>query len=310
MSKRVLLFPGQGIQFVGMADTFAKFKWNSEILNRVDDSLGFPVISNQLTKLMREGPEEQLNLTEYAQPAIMTSSILHWKYMSEMYGIMESSFSFALGHSLGEYTACVIGGAISIEDGVKLAYIRGKSMQEAVNGLSIRMTAVMASEAIVRKALSEVTFDGTCEIAGINHDRQVVLSGTRDSVDLIADYIKKHYKVPVKHLNVSAPFHCKLMKPAADRIKIELEKITVLSSKLPVISNATSLPVVTPDEIKKSLVDNIVNPAMFLRGMEYVLSHGCSLFTEYGSKKILSGLASKIIQDRKLDGLAVDIHDK
>ena len=224
-----------------------------------------------------------------------------------MTGVAEKNFSFALGHSLGEYTACVVGGALSIEDGVKLAYIRGKTMQESVAGLSIRMTAVMASEAIVRQALGEVSFEGICQIAGINHDRQVVLSGTRESVDLISEYIKTKFKVPIKHLNVSAPFHCKLMKPAADRIREELEKMEVHDSSLPIISNATSRPVVKASDIKQSLVDNIENPAMFLRGMEFVMSQGCTLFSEYGSKKVLSGLALKIIQDRKLDGLSVDI---
>lgn len=227
-----------------------------------------------------------------------------------MFGIGEENYRYAVGHSLGEYTASVIGGALSIEDGVKLANIRGKSMQDAVSGLSIRMTAVMASETIVRKALGEVAFDGICQIAGVNHDRQVVLSGTRESVDLISEYIKVNYKVPVKHLNVSAPFHCKLMKPAADKIREELENVQVHDSQIEIISNASNLPVTKAADIKKSLVDNIENPAMFLKSMEFVLNKGCSLFSEYGSKKVLSNLAQKIIQDRKLDGLHVDMSEK
>jgi [acyl-carrier-protein] S-malonyltransferase len=311
ISKRVLLFPGQGIQGVGMCDAFSKYTWNSVILERVDEALQFSVGSMQLSKLMREGPEDQLNLTEYAQPAIMTSSIvsatqLHWHYLKEMYGISETNFCYALGHSLGEYTACVIGGAISIEDGVKLAYVRGKSMQEAVVGLSTRMAAVMASQSVVRQALSEIAVDGICEIAGINHDKQIVLSGTRESVDKITEHLKKNFKVPVKNLNVSAPFHCRLMKPAAERVEKELESMKINKSVVPVISNATSLPVTEPDEIKKSLVDNIVSPAMFLRGMEFVLQKGCFVFKEFGSKKVLSGLVGKIIQDRKLEGIAVE----
>ena len=242
--------------------------------------------------------------------SIVISNQIHWHFMKEMYGIMESNFSFALGHSLGEYTACVIGGSLSIEDGVKLAHIRGKSMQEAVKGLSIRMTAVMSTEAVVRKALAEVAFEGTCQIAGINHDKQVVLSGTREAVDLISDYIKTNFKVPFKHLNVSAPFHCKLMKPATERIKEELSNMEVNDSRIPVISNATSQPLVKAKDIKQSLVDNIENPAMFLKSMEFVLSQGCTNFSEYGSKKVLTGLAGKIIQDRKINGISLDVSDK
>jgi [acyl-carrier-protein] S-malonyltransferase len=226
--------------------------------------------------------------------------------MKEVYGAMESDFSYALGHSLGEYTASVVGGAISIEDGVKLAYIRGKTMQEAVNGVSIRMTAVMTSETVVKKALSEVAFEGTCQVAAVNHDKQVVISGSRDSVDQVSEYIKSKYKVPIKHLNVSAPFHCKLMKPATEKVREELEKMKVGDSKLPIISSGHSVPISDAKGIRQSLVDNIENPAMFLRGMEYVMNQGTCSFTECGTKKVLSTLALKIIQDRKLEGYSVD----
>ena len=258
---------------------------------------------------MKEGPEPELNMTEFAQPAIMTSSILHWYYLKHMYGAREQDFTFALGHSLGEYTACVVGGALTIEDGVKLANIRGKAMQKAVEGLSIRMSAVAGSEQAVRKALAEVKFDGICEIAGINHDKQVVLSGTRTAVDAVTGYLKETQKIRSTHLNVSAPFHCKLMKPAADRVKEELLKLNLENSKIPVVSNAHTRGVKDSAQIRESLVDNIDNPALFLRGMEYVVNEGANLFTEVGAKRVLTNIVNKIIKDRKLEDLVLDLNN-
>ncbi|CAG9328109.1 FABD [Blepharisma stoltei] len=301
MIKRVLLLPGQGIQFVGMVEQFEQYPWCSEILAHVDEALGLP-----LSKLMKEGPESELNLTEFAQPAIMVSSILHWNYLNQAHGIKPTDFAYALGHSLGEYSACVISGALTIEQGVKIAYIRGKAMQESVEGLAIRMTAVAASEETVRNTLNEIKIDGICEIAGVNHDKQVVLSGTRDSVDTVTNYLLEKYEIPVKSLNVSAPFHCRLMKPAADRVKEELDKMDVKPSQIPVISNTHSKGFTDPQEIKQSLVDNITNPAMFLRGMEFVLSNGSNMFTEVGAKRVLSNIVTKIMKDRSLAGLALD----
>jgi [acyl-carrier-protein] S-malonyltransferase len=310
ISKRVLLFPGQGIQSVGMCDSFAKSAWGTNLLERIDSALGF-----SLSKLMSEGPEPKLSLTEYAQPAIMASSLvtstqLHWQHMKEAYGTSEEQFSYALGHSLGEYTACVVSGALSIEDGVRLAHIRGQAMQNAVSGLSTRMAAVLATEASVRQALSEITFPGICEIAGINHDRQIVLSGTQESVDIVTDHLKQKYKAIVKNLNVSAPFHCRLMKPAAERVRQELLQIEVKKSVIPVLSNAMCKPISEPEEIRKSLEENVVKPALFLRGMECVLRNGCTLFKELGSKRVLSSLVAKIIEDRRISGVFVDEADK
>ena len=179
-------------------------------------------------------------------------------------------------------------------------------MQEAVKGLETQMTVVSISESIVRKSLNEIKINGVCEIAGINHDQQVVLSGTKDSVDAIVDYIKTEYKVPCKNLNVSAPFHCKLMQPAADEVKRELEHIHVNQSNIPIMSNAHTKSISSPDDIKQSLIDNIANPALFLKGMEYVVGQGASLFTELGPKKLLINIVSKIVKDRKLNDLILD----
>ena len=252
---------------------------------------------------MTEGPAEELNLTENAQPAIMVASIvslkqLHWAYLRHMHGVSVSSYSYALGHSLGEYTANVLGESISLEDGVRLANIRGKAMQEAVQGLAIRMTAVSASEATVRGVMNDISIDGVCEIAGINHDQQVVLSGTKDSVDTVADYIKTTFKVPCKALNVSAPFHCKLMKRAAEVVRKELENMQVNDSAIPVMSNAHTKGVTEANEIRQSLVDNIASPALFLKGMEHVVEKGASLFSELGPKKLLINIVAKIAKDR------------
>lgn len=260
---------------------------------------------------MSEGPVEELNLTEFAQPAIMVSSLvtvmqLNWAYYRHMYGVTVDSFQFAFGHSLGEYTANVIAGSLTIEEGVKLARLRGKAMQQAVQGLAIRMTAVAASESKVRSALAEVRTEGICEIAGINHDHQVVLSGTQGAVDATAEYIKEKYKVATMKLNVSAPFHCQLMRPAAEVVQRELSKITVKDAAIPVISNAFTVALQDADELKKSLVENISNPALFLKGMEYVMAHGANLFTELAPKKLLINLVSKIAKDRNLQDLILD----
>ena len=223
-----------------------------------------------------------------------------------MHGVSLDSFAFALGHSLGEYTANVVAESLSLEDGVRLAHVRGKAMQEAVKGLSIRMTAVAASEQTVRQALTELKLDGVCEVAGINHDQQVVLSGTQEAVDAAAQYIKTQFKAPCKSLNVSAPFHCTLMKPAAEAVQKELELIQLNDARIPIISNAHTRGVTDATEIRQSLVDNVANPALFLKGMEYVVGQGASLFTELGPKKLLINIVSKIVKDRKLNDLILD----
>ena len=173
-------------------------------------------------------------------------------------------------------------------------------MQEAVKGLAFRMSLVGASEETVRQVLSIAQLDGVCEISGVNHDQQVVLSGTQTAVDEVTRVMKDKFKVSCRNLDISAPHHCTLMKPAAEVVRKELNMIEVKDSVFPIVSNANSKNVDTADDIRKSLVDNVASPAMFLKNLEFVVNGGANLFTELGPRKLLINLVSKIAKDREL----------
>lgn len=256
---------------------------------------------------MREGPEDELILTQNAQPAIMASSILHWNTLHQVYGARLNDFQFALGQSLGEYSAAVITEAISLEEGVKLAHVRGKAMQAAITGEEVRMCALKLSVDKVRQALKEFKVNGVCQISGVNHDQQTVISGQMKPVEAFTNYLKENYKAKYVMLKVSAPFHCPLMKPAVDIISNYLLDKTLADPKIPVISSATGLPITKGADLKASLVANIIDPAMFLTGFETCLAEGSNIFLELGSKRVLTNIVSQIIRDRKLKSIDVDL---
>jgi [acyl-carrier-protein] S-malonyltransferase len=249
---------------------------------------------------MREGPEEELNLTEHAQPAIMASSVLHWNTLKHLYGIRLTDFDFALGQSLGEYSAAVIAGALSLEEGMKLANVRGKAMQTAVTGEAIRMCALKLPENTVRSALADFSVSGVCQISGVNHDLQTVISGQKDAVEAFVQFLKERHGAKGVYLNVSAPFHCSLMQPAADMISKYLSDKTFADPEIPVISSATGQPLTSGSDLKESLVANIIRPAMFLTGFEKCFAEGANTYVELGSKRVLTNIVRQITRSRDL----------
>jgi len=296
------MLPGQGIQFVGMTERFEGYAWNKAVLQRIDSALGY-----SLSKLMREGPEEELNLTENAQPAIMASSILHWNTIQNLYGTRLTDFEFALGQSLGEYSAAVITESLSIEEGVKLANVRGKAMQAAVTGEEIRMCALKASHKQISEALDTFKPSGVCQISGVNHDQQTVISGQKQPVEAFVAHLKETHAIKGVFLNVSAPFHCSLMQPAADLISNYLKDKALADPRIPVISSASGQPVTSGSVLKESLVANIIKPALFLAGFETCTNSGTNTYAELGSKRVLTNIVSQIVKGRQLSSVTVDL---
>ena len=217
---RAILFPGQGSQYVGMgSDFYNRFDLAKKIFNTVDETLGF-----SLSKFILNGPENKLQLTQNTQPAIMTVGVTIFNVLRQEFGLNLNNARFFAGHSLGEYTALVCGGSLTIERAAYLLHERGKSMQDSVHPGQGSMIAVLGMTIDeVEKEISLLPKEETCEIANDNSNSQVVVSGKKTAIDILSENLKKKKKKGII-LPVSAPFHCSLMKKAADNMNIELMK--------------------------------------------------------------------------------------
>lgn len=290
--KHIALFPGQGSQSVGMGKPF--FEQSSvgkAVFEEADKVLGF-----SLTKLCFEGPLEQLTLTKYAQPAILTASIAAFRHK----GIMPVA---AAGHSLGEYSALVAANAIDFSDAVMLVHKRGTYMQESVEPGAGKMIAVLGpTPEEITAAISKVTV-GVKEIANLNCPGQTVVAGDVTGVDaLSAELIAAGAKVIP--LNVSAPFHCSLMKPAADKLAADLDAINFRDPEFLVYANFTAQPVKSAAEVRAALKAQVCAPVRWTESMINALKDtGVTTTVEYGAGKVLSNLMKRI--DSKITRLEV-----
>ena len=293
--NRAFVFPGQGSQAVGMgAELAGAFAAAREVFEEVDD-----VLSQRLSKLMFEGPEDELTLTENAQPAIMAASLAVVRVLNREGGIrLAEKASLVAGHSLGEYSALAAIGALSLADTARLVKRRGQAMQEAVPvgegamaaliGLDLEAAAEVAKEA----AQGEI-----CTPANDNAPGQVVLSGHKTAVERALEVAQARGAKRAIMLPVSAPFHCALMAPAADVMAAALAEVTVLPPRLPVVANVTARATEDPDEIRSLLVQQVTG---LVRWRECVLSmrdSGVEVLMELGAGKILSGLTRRIDRD-------------
>ncbi len=298
---RAILFPGQGSQYVGMgSDFYKKFDLVKKIFSTVDESLGFP-----LSKLILEGPEEKLKLTENTQPAIMTVGVSIFNVLNKEFGLNLNNSKFFAGHSLGEYTALVCSGSLSLEKAAYLLNERGKSMQEAVPVGQGGMIAILGmSIEEVEKEINLLPKDDVCEIANDNTTGQVVVSGKKINIDILNSNLKKIKKKGII-LPVSAPFHCSLMKKAAEKMKEKIESTNFLNLKPNIISNVTAKEESDINKIKPLLVDQITSRVRWRESVNYMINQGVSEFLEIGPSKILSGLVKKLNSNVKISNINV-----
>ncbi len=285
--KTALLFPGQGSQRVGMGrDLAVEFDVAKRTYEEADDVLGF-----SLSKLCFEGPEDELTLTKFTQPAILTTSIAVLRALRDK-GL---SFDIVAGHSLGEWSALVAAGALELRDAVKLTHLRGTYMQEAVPVGQGSMAALIGAELEqTRKLCAESSRPGEpVEPANLNGAGQIVISGHTDAVDrAIAGSKAAGIKRAIK-LQVSAPFHCSLMKPAADRLAAALADIATSTPSVPVVANVTAEPTQDPTRIKQLLVQQVTAPVRWEESVLAIEKLGVTTAYELGSGAVLKGLVGK-----------------
>lgn len=289
MKKVAFMFPGQGSQTVGMArDFYEAYPEMQALFHQADEVLDFP-----LTKRMFEGPGEALTETDVAQPALLLSSIVASRILQEK----EIESVMAVGHSLGEYSALVAAGALQLEDALKLVHVRGKLMEEAFPKGKGSMKAVLGlKQHEVEETLRHLDEDTAVDIANINSPGQIVISGSVEGLSKAADALKANGAKRVLPLNVSGPFHSRLMKKANAKLTEKLHAVPFHDARIPVYANATAEPVQKRDTIKDLLIKQLYSPVRFQESIEHMKDQ-VDAFVEVGTGKVLSGLVKKI--DRK-----------
>jgi [acyl-carrier-protein] S-malonyltransferase len=287
MKKVAFVFPGQGSQEVGMGkDMYEAYPAVKKLFDEADEALGY-----SLTKLMFEGPAEELTKTENAQPALLLNSVAINMVLKEE-GITPS---MTAGHSLGEYSALVSSGALEPIEAVKLVNTRGKLMEEAYPTGKGTMAAVLG---LSQEAIQEVIqdFDGelAVDLANINCPGQIVISGTKDGVEQASQKLSEAGAKRVLPLNVSGPFHSRLMKPASNDFASYLSEVNVKDAEVPVYANVTASAVKDASTIEKLLVEQLYSPVRFQQILEAFVEEDVEAIVEIGHGKVLSGLVRKV----------------
>jgi [acyl-carrier-protein] S-malonyltransferase len=286
------LFPGQGSQVVGMGkDLFERFPVARKTFDEADEAL-----EKKLSQLCFEGPEDQLRLTENTQPAILTVSVAAWRVLEEK-GIKPA---FVAGHSLGEYSAHVAAGTISFADAVRTVRNRGKYMQEAVPVGTGAMAAILGmSLDAVGAVCGDAAQGHVCEPANINSPDQIVISGHAAAVERAVKLAQERGAKRAILLPVSAPFHCSLMKPAQERLAVDLQKLEFAAPKIPVVSNVYAMPVEDAVSSKEALVRQVTGSVNWSDSMQLLITREVQTFVEVGPAKVLCGLMRQIDRSKK-----------
>jgi [acyl-carrier-protein] S-malonyltransferase len=300
MGPIAFLFPGQGSQHAGMGKDLAdNFPAARQVFEEADTALGFA-----LSELCFHGPADQLQLTENTQPAILTVSIAALRAL-ETEGFPKAEY--VAGHSLGEYSALVAAGSLSLTDAVKTVRARGRYMQEAVPLGVGAMAAILGAELdVVMNACRDAAQGQVCSPANINSPGQVVISGDSAAIDRAIGLLKERGARRAMKLNVSAPFHCALMQPAQDRLAVDLDGITFKSLATPIVTNVDAKAIDLGAEARDALVRQVSQPVRWLQSVEFLISQGVQTLVEIGPGKVLSGLVRQI--DRNLR--CVNVEDK
>ena len=296
---RAVLFPGQGSQYVGMgSDFYEKFQSVKKIFKTVDKTLGF-----SLSNLILNGPEAELKLTKNTQPAIMVVGVSIFNVLNQICNLNLKDSKFFAGHSLGEYTALVCAGSLSIEKAAYLLHERGKAMQEAVpegRGAMIAILGMTINE--VEEEINLLPKREICEIANDNSNNQVVASGTKTAIEILIKNLKEKRKRGIV-LPVSAPFHSSLMKKASEIMKNKIETTDFLKPKPSIISNVTAKKEDDISMIKSLLVGQITSRVRWRESVNYMIKEGVVDFVEIGPGKVLSGLVKKIDNDVQVSNI-------
>ena len=285
------VFPGQGSQILGMGKALAEaFSAARAVFEEVDASLG-----QHLTKIMWDGPEAELTLTENAQPALMAVSVAVMRVLEAEHGVSLSKVAkFVAGHSLGEYSALAAAGTFSLGDAARLLKIRGKAMQAAVPVGQGAMAALLGLDFATAAAVAAEAAQGeVCQVANDNSDGQVVVSGSKAAVDRACEIAKAKGAKRAILLAVSAPFHCALMRPAADAMAEALGKVKMNAPVVPVIANVLAGPLTNPLAIRDALVRQVTDTVRWRECVAYMAQNGVKVFVEAGTGKVLTGLAKK-----------------
>ena len=287
---KAIIFPGQGSQKAGMASEFqSNYKIVKDIFERADEVLKF-----SLSKIILNGSDEDLKKTEITQPAILITSFAIFSVLKQEFKFDLSKIKYIAGHSLGEYSALVASGSLSLEDGVTLVHKRGKLMQAAVPEGKGAMLAVMGLNINELKLLMKKydTKKGICEIANDNSPGQIILSGSKETLVSFSNNLKVEKKRSI-FLPVSAPFHCSLMKQAAEDMKLFLQKTDFKKPSIELISNVTALPVEKDGDIKDLLYKQIFSQVRWRETLEYMIKNDINDIIEIGPGKVLSGLVKR-----------------
>lgn len=290
MTKRAIIFPGQGSQAIGMgkelADNFAAAR---DVFQEVDDAL-----SQKLSALMFEGNPDELTLTENAQPAIMAVSMAALRVLEKETGFKVESASFVAGHSLGEYSALCAAHSISLTETARLLKLRGQAMQRAVPAGKGAMAALLGADyALAEEISKEAAQSEICAIANDNAAGQVVLSGTLAAVERAMEIAKSKGVKKAVMLAVSAPFHCPLMAPAAGVMQDALAVATIGTPLVPLVANVTASAVSDPKRIRELLVEQVTGMVRWRESIHYLKAQGVESVLELGAGKVLSGLVKR-----------------
>ncbi len=289
---RALIFPGQGSQAVGMGKALAEgFPQARAVFEKVDAALG-----QNLSRLMFEGPAEELTLTANAQPALMAASLAALRVLEAERGLdIARDVACLAGHSLGEYAALAAGGSLTVADAARLLRIRGEAMQEAVQPGAGAMAALIGAEIEAAHAIAEEAAGAeVCDVANDNGGGQVVLSGHRAAVERAVAIAQGRGIKRAVMLNVSAPFHCRLMAPAAEAMRAALASVPLKAPSVPLYANVTAAPVTDPAAIRENLVAQVTGTVRWRESVAAMAAAGVTSFHEVGSGKVLSGLVKRI----------------
>jgi [acyl-carrier-protein] S-malonyltransferase len=283
------IFPGQGSQFAGMGRELAEqFPAAREVFAEADDALGF-----SLSQLCFEGPAEALQLTENTQPAILTVSIAALRAL-EAENLPAPAF--VAGHSLGEYSALVAAGALSLSAAVRAVRARGRYMQEAVPVGAGAMAAILGADAsTIEDACREAAQGEVCSPANINSPKQIVIAGNVGAVERAMEILKERGAKRTVKLPVSAPFHCALMRPAQDRLSADLDEIKFADLRVPLVTNADAQLIRKGTDARASLVRQVSSPVRWQESVELLAREGVETFIEIGPGKVLSGLVRQTL---------------